>query len=97
MIIQFNDKYVIEAFRLEDDRDMVSYFKNDCGWNKKQLKLIEDFDFYTVEIKATDRQGNESSEYLGACCSECFEQDIKTGISGYLPQMINDAIEGLTQ
>jgi 2,3-bisphosphoglycerate-independent phosphoglycerate mutase len=96
MIIQFDEIHVVEAIRHNDDLDMISHFKNDCGWTKKQLKAIEHFDFYTVEIKVTDQQGNENSEYLGACCSEDFDQDVKNGISGYLPQMISEAIEGLS-
>lgn len=96
MIVQFDELHVIEAIRIDEHQTLENHFSIDCGWSKEDIDSIEHFDFYTVEIKATDKNGNSNSAYLGACCSENFDNDIKTGIGGYLPQLIQEAIEGIT-
>ncbi len=95
MIIQNKNGIVIEAIRHEEDLDMRNHFIGDCGWLEPQFEEIEHFDFYCVEIKATNEKLESSSAYLGACCNISFEEDVKSNIGGYLPQMIAEAIEGL--
>ena len=95
MIIQIKDNIVIEAIRLEEYTDFRNHFVEECGWSEYDFTQIEDYDWFCVEIKATNQDLNSNSAYLGTSCAESFEKFIKRDLDGYKDQLISEAIEGL--
>lgn len=95
MIIQIKDNIVIEVIRHNEIQDFHNHFVEECGWSEYDFTQIEDFDWFCVEIKATNQDLKSNSAYLGTCCAESFKEFIKRDLDGYKDQLISEAIEGL--
>lgn len=91
--------YLIEAFRHDEETSSYDHFVNECEWTEQQFSEIEDYDFYMLEIVATDLSdiSKTGSVYIGGCCAECWQEDVKNGVSGYLPQLVEEAIKEAKQ
>ena len=96
MIIQIKDNITIEVIRHEDLKTQREFLSS-CDFSVDQFEEISNFDFFTLEVRATNSDLKTNSEYLGECCYETFEIGLGSKFSGYLDQMIAEAIVGLNQ
>lgn len=92
--------YLIEAIRHDENQSLFNHLVDDCDW---QLDDASDCsavnDFYILEIKATDITDLDKtgSAYLGAMIAKDWIEDTKQEAGGYLPQMIEEAMEEAKQ
>lgn len=76
-----------------EDISMHHHFIKECGWTEDQYAEIEDFAWFSAKISAWQNGKELGSAYLGACCYKTEEEFIEIDGSGYMPQMIEEAVE----
>ena len=76
-----------------EDVDMKHHFMNECGMSRHHFNKIRDFVWFTTKVTAWKDGIALGDNYLGCCCHESYEEAVQTEIGGYLPQMIDEAIQ----
>ena len=94
MIVQFNNDYVVEAIRHDEEMDMRHHFVNKWGWSEEEFAELEGDDWYLVEVKVTNQQGKSASAYQ---VIPSFERHLKHDLCGNLPGLIEQAKDELNK
>jgi len=76
-----------------DPIDPEDHFRNDCGWTDEEYEEIQNFYFFTAKVEAYKGQVLAGESYLRACCYKDKEGALKGKLSGYLPQIIDEAVQ----
>lgn len=87
------DGFIICFDTLPEDISMHDHFVKDCGWTEEEFRKIRNYQWFIVEISAWQDSHQLGKSYLGGCCYKSIDDCIKEEISGYLPQMVEEAIE----
>ena len=77
----------------QDHQDPEDHFKSVCGWDDEQYKEIKNYFFFTAKVEAYKGKILASEVYLGACCHQSKKDVLASELGGYLPQMIDEAIQ----
>lgn len=86
------------TLRFEDEHmNAKDHFCNECGWEIDEYKKIADYYWFSVNVIATKDGYTVGSAYLGGNCyknkKEVLGTSIETCLAGYMPQLIDEAIE----
>jgi len=87
----------------EDEiQTMRDHFINDCGWSVEQVKELKGYKFFTAKVTAYKGKIECGIAYLGACCHKDLKDVMQGGnienmLGGYMPQMIDEAIQDARQ
>lgn len=84
---------LVITFWHENDIGMRDHFMGEFGWTKKRFAEIVDFAWFRVEINAIKDGKELGSRHLGCCCDKRLLEFLLNDGNGYLPQLIDDAIE----
>lgn len=81
----------------EEDHSAKYHFINECEWSKDDYKSIKNFYWFCAKVTAFKGKIECGTDYLGACCHKSKKDIIETNLGGYLPQMIDAAIDEARQ
>ena len=91
------DGFTITLSFEDEDMNMRDHFINDCGWPADQFNEIKNYYWFTAKVTAYKGTIKCGCTYLGACCYKTLKDvlgsDTSTMLGGYLPQLIEEAIE----
>ena len=93
------DGFKIElSFEEEYDLEPRHHFINECGWSAEEYNAIKNFYWFTAKITVYLGSIECGSAYLCECCYKSLKEIMnnkqhKNILSGYAPQMINEAID----
>lgn len=73
------------------------HFVNECDWSKEDYESIKNFYWFCAKVTAFKGKIECGTKYLGACCHKSKKDVIETDLGGYLPQMIEQAIDEAKQ
>ena len=77
----------------EEDLPAYYHFVGECGWSDEDYQSIKNYYWFCAKVTAFKGKIECGASYLGTCCYKSKKDIIGTNLGGYLPQMINDAIE----
>lgn len=86
------DGFILTIEAWPDESDMKKHFVKECGWTEKQFGKIKDYDWFGVTVSAWKGSKCLGKDHLGGCAAKDATAYLRTNISGYLRQMIEEAI-----
>jgi uncharacterized Fe-S cluster-containing radical SAM superfamily protein len=91
------DGFIICFEALPEHISMRDYFVRECGWTEKEYRSLTrtNPEWFCAKISAWKDMKELGTAYLGCCCYDTYEDFIQN--SGYLDQMIDEAIEEAEQ
>lgn len=95
IILSFEDEHL----------NAKDHFINECGWTDEEYNSIKNCYWFCAKISAFKGSIECGSAYLGCCCYKTLKEilsfdgntDIDHVLSGYAPQMIEEAIKEAKQ
>lgn len=84
------------ALHPEEDFSMERHFMDECGYTQKQFDKIRNYEWFRIELKASILGDSEvlGQAHLGLCCAKDGHAYVtKQDAGGYLPQMLDEAVE----
>ena len=91
------DGFIICFEALPEGINMRQHFIKECGWSEKEYRSMarKDPAWFCAEISAWLNGEKLGTSYLGCCCYDSMQDFWQS--SGYLPQMVDEAIEEAKQ
>ena len=94
----YHKGFNLELRFAEEDWSMKDHFINGCGWSQDQYDDIKNYYWFVAEVVAYIGSIECGSSYLGGNCYKNLkdvmqDKNPENVLSGYLPQMIEEAIE----
>lgn len=88
---------IVLSFEAEDE-DPKTHFIASCGWSEDEYKPIANYYWFCAKITAYKGVIECGSAYLGGNAYKTLGEVLgtnpeETGLSGYMPQLIDEAIE----
>lgn len=82
--------------------DPMDHFVGECGWSEEEYNSIKNFYWFSAKVVAYKGKVEAGCDHLGACCHKSLKDimadgNIEKALGGYLPQMIEAAIEDAKQ
>ena len=90
--------FIIKLLFEKEDIDPKEHFLNVCGWSKEQYLGVKNLYWFTAKVTAYIGRLECGVAYLGGNAYETLEEVLgdnpqETGLSGYMPQLIEEAID----
>ena len=82
----------------DEDQDPKKHFIDFCGWSEDDYKPIANYYWFCAKVTAFKGKIECSSAYLGCNAYKNLKDVLganpeESGLSGYMPQLIDEAIE----
>ena len=80
-------------FYPEDHLSPREHFISECGWSDEEYKPISNFYWFSACVSVCKAGVELGTNHLGGCCHKNKADAMEgEGLSGYLPQMIDEAM-----
>lgn len=93
----FEIRYAIHP---EEHISMEKHFIEECGFSKKEFDRFKNHEWFRIELIASIPGDAEvlGQAHLGACCAKNAHRYVtKEEAGGYLPQLLDEAVEEAQQ
>jgi len=92
------DGFTIKLSFEEEHQDAKTHFISECGWSEAEYKPIAPYYWFCAKVTAYKGVIECGSAYMGGNAYKNLKQVLGynpelNGLSGYMPQLIDDAIE----
>lgn len=84
---------IVLSFKDELMMNARYHFINELGWSKEEFKKISNWYWFTAKVTAYMGLIECGDNYLGCCCHSTLKDVLDSELSGYLPDMIHEAIQ----
>lgn len=91
------DGFTITLSFEDEDMNMRDHFVNQCEWTEEQYNEIKKYYWFVAKVTAYKGTIKCGCAFLGGCCYKTLKDvlgsDINTMLGGYMPQLIEEAVE----
>jgi hypothetical protein len=77
----------------EEDSDARHEFIDGCGWTSEEYATIKNHYWFCVKVAASVGGVEFGTSYLGGNAYTSLKEVIDTELGGYLPQLIDEAVD----
>ena len=89
--------FQIELSFEPDDMDPESHFIGQCGWSDEEYDTIKNYNWFSAKVAASFDGKEMGAAWMGGCCHPGKRHVLGSELGGYLPQMVEEAVEGAAE